>query len=197
MTARGVSSDVLAEINSAQSKPCYLIEARFDTADGGTVYFTDAHKSVVWGGHTYVALGHALAFDQLEESADLRVTRARMQLSAVDQTWAAYFLTVQYIGRLLIVYKAFFNTSDAVIVDPFSVITGPMDSPVWDDDPSAGSSVITVEVTSLGADIERPAGRHTNVAEQQIWFPTDTGFKNAAQIAGQTIGRQLQWGRAG
>jgi hypothetical protein len=124
------------------------------------------------------------------------VTQAKLTLSGVDQTWIAYLLTLQYLGRTAVVYKAELDTSAAVIVDPVSILSGPMDAPDITEDPDTGEVLITVQVTSLGADLDAPNGFHSNLGEHQALFTGDMGFQYAAQLAGQSASRSVFWGSA-
>lgn len=196
MSGRGASVAVLAEMAKSANEPFHLIEARFDVADGGTVYATDSFRSVTWGGHTYLALGNFLNYDAVDESAEMKVTQATVTLSGVDQVWMSNLLTLQYIGRTMVVYKAFYNTSGGVIVDPFAILQGPMDEPETSEDPAGGTHFITIRVTSQGADLQAPAGFHTNVAEHQAIFAGDMGFEFAAQVAGELASKSVYWGRS-
>lgn len=194
MSGRGASNAVITELGKSANSCAHLVEVRLDAADGGTVYMTDSYRTVLFGGHSYFALGHFLGFEQLEESRELKVTQASIKLSGIDQSWYSYLLTKNYLGRLAVVYKAFFDASEGLIVDPFAICQGPMDAPEIDEDPTSGDNTITVRVTSLGADIDRVAGRRTSVADQQRFFPTDTAFKLCPQVSGQVLGRVVAWG---
>lgn len=193
MTARGASSSVQTEWAAQANRPIHLVQAQFDVADGGTVYCTDCHRSVSWDGHTYTALGHLLAFSGLEEAVETKVTSARLTLSGVDQTWIALALMVDYVDRPLAIYKAMLDTAEALVSDPVLIFSGRMDQPSIEEDPAAGSSVVTVEATSHFVDFERRTGRRTVPAEQALYFPADRAFDQVAAIAGQQV--QILWGR--
>lgn len=195
MSGRGMSAAMLAEIVKAQTQPIHLMEVRFDAADGGTSYMTDAYRNIVWGGNTYLATGQLLGFDGLEESAEVRTTEVQVALSGVDQSWMANLLLRQYINRTLVIYKGMLAVAnDVLVIDPIPVVQGPMDAPVMEEDPGSGKCTIAIAVTSLGADFDSPAGRHTNLAEQQVYFPSDTAFRFCAQVAGLVAGREVYWG---
>jgi hypothetical protein len=190
-----MSAAMLAEVVKAKSQPIHLVEVRFDAGDGGVAYMTDAYRAITWGGNSYLAVGHFLGFDGIEETAEVKTSVVKVSLSGVDQTWIARMLSRQYLGRTLVIYKGFLDTStDALLVDPVAIVQGPMDAPEIDEDPSGGTCIVTVGVTSLGADFDSPTGRHTNLVEQQVYFPADTAFKLCAQVSGQLAGRQVYWG---
>lgn len=197
MSGRGASGAVLTEIAKAANRPLHLIEAAFDVADGGAVYLSDSYRTIAWNGNSYIAMGHFLSYAQLEESRELKITQARIQLSAVDQVWIAFLINRQYIGRTLTIRKAFLDANEAVIVDPFAILIGNMDVPVIQEDPTNGQCTIALQVSSLGVDIEAPAGIHTNMGEHQSLFPGDLGLQFAAQTAALVAGRLAYWGRPG
>lgn len=195
MSGRGASGAVLTEIAAPANRPLHLVEAAFDPGDGGTVYLSDSYRTIVWGGNSYVAMGHFLNFSSLEESRELKLTQAQIQLSAVDQVWISSLINRQYIARTLTIRKAFLDGNEGVIVDPFPILVGQMDAPLVSEDPTSGQCVITLQAASYGVDIEAPAGIHTNMAEHQALFPGDLGLQFAAQTAGLAAGRLVHWGK--
>lgn len=185
---RGASSAVQAEVSKRANEPFHLFELYLD---GATTYATDAWRPIVWNSATYPAVAHFLNFDGVEETSDLSVTQARVSLSGVDQALISGVMQHAYIDRRLVIRKAFLNASSGVIVDPFPMFDGRCDAPVIAEDPGAGSSTVTITASSHWIDFERKPGRHTNDAEQQIWFPGDKGFEFVSQL-----NRQIKWGAA-
>jgi len=193
MSGRGASVDVIAELAKGANQPAHLFELQFDVADGGTLYLTDSYRAISYGGNSYSAAGHLLSFSSLTESAELRITDLRAQLSGVDQTMIAQVLNKQYLDRHLVIYKAFFDVAtQALIVDPIAIHNGRMDEPLIQEDPVSGSSVVQITSHDQFADFERRSGRHTNPADQNLYFPTDRAFDLVAQNAGKQT--TLMWG---
>jgi len=193
MSGRGASAAFLTESAKAANQPAHLFEARFDAADGGTLYFTDSYRNITWGGNTYTALGHLIGFTGLTESAELRITDVRVTFSAVDQTMVSQVLQKQYLDRRLVIYKAFFDeATQAIVVDPVSIHDGRMDEPTLNEDPEGGRSTVQVVSHDQFADFERKSGRHTNPTDQALFFPSDKAFDMVAQNAGSQV--TLTWG---
>jgi hypothetical protein len=168
---------------------------RLDTSDGGSVYMTDSYRQIVWNGNTYGALGHALTFSGLTESAELRIADATLQLSGIDQSWISIILSKQYVDRRLLIWKMFFNqATEALMVDPVAIHDGRMDDPRVDEDGPAGKSTVTIKSRDQFADFEKLCGRHTNPIDQNLWFPSDRAFDLVAQNAGSQM--TLLWGAA-
>lgn len=191
MSGRGASAAALTEIGAGKNSPFHLFEGYFDT---GVVRLTDWNRPVSWGGNTYTQGGHFLGFDGVQETADLQVTEAHVTLSGIDQTIISKVLNESYIDRRLVIYKAFMTSADALVVDPFAIFDGRMDAPTISEEPGtdsgSGSCTVVLTASSHWVDFQRTPGRHTNDAEQQIFFPGDLGLVYAAEAA-----RQLTWGQ--
>ncbi|MBS1188905.1 MAG: hypothetical protein H6R10_697 [Rhodocyclaceae bacterium] len=187
MSGRGASQAVQAEAAKPSSQPVHLFELYLD---GAATYATDAYREIVWNGNTYPAVGHFIGFDQIEETADLKVSQTAVVLSGVDQSEIAGVLTHNYIDRRLVIRKAFLSTlDDTVIIDPISILDGRCDAPVIEEDPDSGTCTVSVPVSSHWIDFERTPGRHTNHDEQQIWFPGDLGFEFVSRL-----NKDIKWG---
>lgn len=185
---RGASVAVINEFALSANRPVHLFELYLQ---GATTYATDAYRAVEWGGNTYPALGKFLEFDGIEETSDLSITQARVQMSGVDQTLIAGILSYEYIDRRLCIRKGFLAENETLLIDPLPIFDGRIDSPEIAEDPAAGTCVVTVSASSHWIDFERTPGRHTNHQEQQLWFPGDLGLELVSQL-----NRDIKWGAA-
>jgi len=191
MAGRGASAAVLAEIEASSNSPCHLFEAYWPTQ---TIRLTDAHRAIVWGGNTYLASGAFLSFSGIEETADIQVSQAQVVISGVDQAWISLALSDEYLDRRLVIYKAFLDASDVLIVDPFPIHDGRMDAPIIAEDvPDGGvgtvTSTVTISSTSHFVDFQRSPGRRTNHQDSQIHFPGEKGFEFVS-----SLNREIIWG---
>ena len=184
---RGASGAVVTQLGNAASEPCHLFEFYLDDQ---TVRTTDAYRNLVWGGNTYIGAGNLLNFDGIEESATLQVASARIQLTGVLQDSISLLLSHNYIDRRIVIYKAFISGA-GVVVDPIPIFDGRADSPIIEEDPSAGTCMVTLSAAQHWIDFERRPGRHTNDAEEQIWFPGDKGFEFVS-----SLNKPIKWGSA-
>lgn len=187
MANRGASTAMLTELGKSRNQPFHLADIVFDSAP---VYVTDAWTNIVWGGHTYTALGHFLSFSDIEESSELRVANLTAQLSGVDQSLVSAVLTQLYIDRPLRIYKGFLDDNMAVVASPILIFEGRMDAPVIEENPDDGSCTVSIAATNAWVDFERRSGRHTNHEEQQLFFPGDKGFEFVSAVASE-----ITWGR--
>jgi hypothetical protein len=184
---RGAGTDVIAAIEADRNQVVHLFRADFAS---GTVYATDAYRSITWDGNVYLANGHLLAYEGVEESAELQVAQARFALSGVDQSLVSLVLIENVIDRRVRVWTAFLNTDDAIIGDPIMIFDGRMDAPTIDEDPTTGTCTVSIAASNQFADFNRRAGRRTNDAEQQGLFPGDKGFEYVSALT-----RSITWGR--
>ena len=186
MSGRGASPALISEAAKPSNQPVHLFELYLDNA---FTFATDAYRTLTWSGSTYVANGHFLSFDQVEETADMKVSTTNVVLSGVDQSVIAHVMTHAYMDRRLVIRKGFLDTNDQLMVDPIPILDGRVDAPQIAEDPDSGTCTVSLSVSPHWIDFERKPGRHTNHQEQQIWFPGDLGLEYVSQL-----NRQIKWG---
>jgi len=184
---RGASAAFITELLKSTNSPCYLCEMYFDD---GTVRLTDAWRNLVWAGNTFTDNGQFLTFDGLTETAELQVPSVTLTASAIDQAWVSIALTKPYIDRRMVIYKAFLDYTQNVITSPVIIFDGRMDSMTIADEPD-GKCTTAIVASSQFSDFERKPGRHTNSAEQQVFFPGDRFFEKCG-----ALNKQIRWGAA-
>lgn len=186
MGTRSLTAAMIAELAAIANRPGHLFEAYFDDE---TVYATDFYTDIAWGGNTYVAAGHLLSYDGIEEAIDAPIPRATVVVSGVDKAWIGKVLQKQFLNRRLVVRKAACDAAWNVVVDPGVLFDGFMKRPRIVENPETGKSDVALECSNDAADFENPGGRRTNHEVQQLHFPGDGIFKYASQA-----GRTLMWG---
>ena len=179
--ARGLSSDLLTEINSGSIKPVALVEIGFPTVQR----LTNHYKDLVHDSNTYSAGGHLLKISAKAENSQINVANFSIQLSAVDSAFVSIVLNNVVNNDQVTVDMGFLDSTDALI-DTFAYEIGFIDS--FRIDTEKGRMVINC--TSHFADFSRTAGRKTNNGSQQRFFNTDVGF----EFAGLTV-QDILWGR--
>jgi hypothetical protein len=188
MTDRNATAAWITQAEASANRPVHLLELVFDSA---TTRLTDADRTITWGGNDYLALGHFLGFSDIEESSEVEVTSMTGTLSGVDQTYVSLFLSETYLDRPVNLYKAFLDAGLGVVSDPLLIFSGRLNQPVINENPDDGTCTLAISATSHWVDFERRPGRHTNHAEQQVWFPGDKGFEFSSEIV-----KEIRWGRS-
>lgn len=181
---RSLHADVKTEIAKDSFTTCHLIEFTLTTLHR----ITDASHNLVYNGNLYSASEHLLEFASINESSDVRVGNVNLTLSSVEDTYLTELLSGGYIGEQFLAYRAFLDSSGAIIGTPVLVYDGRIDG--YDVDDSRDSSVITLSIASHWSDFQKRAGRRTNANSQKLYFPTDEGFEFSANIV-----QDIKWGR--
>jgi hypothetical protein len=184
---RDIDSATLAEINADQCIPVNLLEIEWDNT---YTRICDFNRDITHDGNTYVAMGHYLGFSEIEETSQLTTGTLTGSLSGVDNTFIALFLSENYLDRPINLYKGFLDSALTLIADPILMFSGRMHKPLIQENPDDGTCTLSIEAASHWVDFERRSGRHTNHAEQQVWFAGDLGFSFASEVM-----KDVPWGR--
>ena len=179
--ARGLSSDLLTEINSGSIKPVALVEIGFPTVQR----LTNHYKDLVHNANTYLAGGHLLKISAKAENSQINVANFSIQLSAVDSAFVSIVLNNVVSNDEVTIDIGFIDSSESLI-DTFNYDKGYINN--YSIDTKQG--ILTLNCTSHFGDFSRTAGRKTNEGSQQRFYPTDKGFEFSAL----TI-QDLKWGR--
>ena len=187
MTARGITSDVSAELAADKCIVVHLLELHWDDA---IVRLTDFNREITTSAGTYTALGHLLSFSEVEETSELITSSMTAQLSGIEQSMMAMLLSETYLDRQMDLYKCFLTSAMAPIDDPVLMFSGRINKPIIEEDPESGTCTIGIEAASHWVDFERRGGRHTSHNEQvSRWDPDDKGFQYSDQVLDE-----IKWG---
>ncbi len=185
---RPTTTAVANAIEAPKNSPVHLLEITL----GAMVYrMTNAYIPLIWGGNEYSQAGHFLNFSDIEESAQVEVSKLTISLSGIDQVYVNELLSEDYLDRPIRIYKAFLDSASDLILDPFLIFEGRIDSPVITENPDDGTAVISVSASNSWVDFERLIGRYTNHEAQSLHFPGDKGFEFASEVVGDVV-----WGKA-
>jgi hypothetical protein len=183
--SRSLNASVITEIAKSSVTMCHLIKMDLSVAQ----YMTDAAFDIAYDGNTYTSSNYFMSMGSVEESSDVRVGSINIELSSVGQTFTSAFLSYPYIGKQVIIYRAFLNSTGSIIGVPVVMYDGRIDG--FDMTESDGESSLNVSVASHWSDFEKKAGRYTNTNSQELFFTGDKGFDFAAQSV-----KDIKWGKA-
>ena len=168
--------------------------------EGVEIYMTDCYKDLTLTidseTNAYQATGNLLSFDSVKETTDLQISSLRVTLSGVDRTFTAALLTYEYLDQPLRLYRVFLDENEVVRHTPMLTFSGNIDTPIITDDPSSGTSTISISAASTFVDFERKSGRKTNQSEQDLYrsinslSEADTGFEYNSNSSAE-----IWWGR--
>lgn len=142
------------------------------------------------GTNTYLAQGQFLAYGNIVESADLRISSIDMTFTAVDTTTIALLMSNDYIDKRVVIYRAILDedysfTSDDIWLMFDGTVTA------YTIKETENTATVTITIASQFADFLRKNGRRTNPASQNIHFSSDKGMDFSPQIV-----KDIKWGKA-
>ena len=135
------------------------------------------YKDITYDSNTYSASSLFTKISSVTESSEIEVSNMTISFSGADQTIISLFLSNNYMEKEAEVYKAFLNTSEQVISDPFLLFKGRIES--FSIDESINQSNANIVVASHWSDFSKIEGRKTNTGSQQLHFSGDLGFELA------------------
>lgn len=175
---RGASAGFLTELAQAKNSPVYLVDVYFDSS---TDRMTSAFKNLTIGGNTYYAFGRFLGFSGLSESQGMNIPNVGIQVSGIDQAYISVMLSTPFLDRRIVISKTFIDSSGAVTITPVVLFDGRMDGMSSVDAPNS-TSTVSITATNQFVDFQFAPGRHTNMAEQNIFFPDDLFFEYSSSV---------------
>jgi len=186
--ARGLSSAVKTELATGNIAPVHLIDLNFATP----LYLTDCSfnltSSISGSSRTYTASGHLLGVGNTQEGSTPIKNSFNLTLSGVDQSFISIALNENIINSTVQIYRAFLNSSNAIISDPFLLFDGFIDQYSIEDDTTTAN--IGLNITSHWGNFEKVSGRRTSDTSQQRFFSGDKGFEFSALTV-----QDIKWGR--
>ena len=173
--SRGLSSAIKTQLASTSFVMTHLVKLEFNT----TYYYTDFSSDIVDGSDTYSASGFLQKMGSISESANLTIGSLSLSLSGVNQTLISDLLGNGHIHRKVTIKRAYINTSTNALIESFSIYSGRVQGMTIAD--SDKSSNINLNIANHWSDFARLAGRMTNSASQNQFFPNDKGFEFITQ----------------
>jgi len=166
-------------------KHCLLIDLEVNE----TVYYiSNAYAPVTYLGNTYTQLGHFMGIGDIQD--DLKATNNQLSLTLSgippddgSPNYMSVVLNSNLKGSKIRIYRAFFDIAtgnyDAtqVYLRFDGYISNYSLNENWDQDNLLVSNSIGIQCSNVHAIMEKQyGGRRTNDADQQYWFPGDTGM---------------------
>lgn len=173
MTARGATAAAIAQMEAHQNKPFHLFKGEFES---GTLYLTDALGTLTWDGQAYTGVGRFISYEDLEENTDLGVTETSVNFTGVPDDIMSIFINENIVKRLVTIYRGFYDSSMAIVLDPFIIFKGRINDGDYSEDPESGKAAIRLRCSSKLIDFDKVKGRLTNTASQRQYYPEDKGF---------------------
>jgi len=186
---RSLTSAVKTELATNDIRPIHLITIGFGTPVNITDCSFPITSSVSGSSVTYSASDFILGLSNFSEETELSKSSISLNLSGADQTFISTVLNENVINDSVDIFRAFLNSSNAVIADPFLLYKGQIEE--FSIQETDNDSVVALSIVSHWADFEKKNGRKTNNTSQQRFFSTDVGM----DFSSETV-LDVKWGRA-
>ena len=185
-------ASTIPAVTGTNIKHCLLIDITVNTT---TYYLSNAYSPISYDGHTYTQLGHFMGISELQD--DLKVTnnQINLQLSGIppddgSPNYMSIALNSNLKGSAVKIRRAFFDVGTG-FYNPSQVylrfdgyISNYSLNENWDQDNKMTSNTIGIQCSSLHAIMEKQfTGRRTNDADQQSWYPGDTGMGRVKSLS--------------
>ena len=136
---------------------------------------------------TYVGVGGIASIATTEESTELKSSKLTVELNGLDSTYIALVLAEQYFAQEARLALVTLDSNHAVVGEPLILFKGFMSVLTTSVE---NKFSISVEISSVLADWERPRIKRYNTGTQQLIDGTDRGFDNVADL----INKEVVWG---
>ena len=189
--SRGLTTAVVNELATKNINAVHLVNL---TLGSTNLAFTensfDLISSISGSSTTYLSSGVLLDVTTVNESQGVNISRINLTITGVDQTYISLVLNNNVIHDEVKIFRAFLNSSNAIIADPFLIYHGFINSFQIVD--STTTATLKLDIESYFANASQINGRITNNSTQQRFFSGDKGFEFADQII-----KDLKWGNSG
>ena len=186
---RSLTTAVKTELATNDIRPIHLITIGFTSPVNITDCSFSITSSVSGSSVTYNASDFILGISNHTEETDITKSTVNLNLSGADQTFISTVLNENVVNDDVTIYRAFLDSSNAIISDPMMLYKGKIES--FEIQESDKDSVVGLSIVSHWADFEKKNGRKTNNTSQQRFFSGDVGM----DFASQTV-QDIKWGRA-
>lgn len=183
--ARTLTAAFQAETEAVLLRPGLLVKAEFDSGD--TLMWT-GNKDLSFGGDTYLGVGDFLGVGPVQETQQLVANGVQFVLTGIKSSLVSIALTEKYQWRPITMWFAVFDTSGALIADPYKTFSGKMD--IMEITDNGTTSTITLNAENNLIDLKDSKERRYTPEDQKAAFAGDLGLDFVPLI--QDV--QINWG---
>lgn len=173
--SRGLSQDVLDELNSDHIRPIYLVSIEFDSS---TLYLTTAFVVIEYNNNSYIPAPSLLKVGNASENTDLGATGMQVSLSGMDGTIVNAARDDDYQGNDVNVYLGFID-ADNSLIGTLTFFEGFIDTITFKQDVDTVTAILKAEHKLIR--LSKSKEQNYTSVDQKDKFPNDEGldFVNA------------------
>jgi hypothetical protein len=167
---RTISDAVLAAMAAPTVQPCYLVALAFTS---GIKYMWTGTGTILWNGFDWTGQGDLLGVSSMTQTSDLSAEGITISMSGIAPENISSVISDMATNLTCDVWLGFLS-GNAIIADPVHCFSGHTDVGTVQDEGAKATISITAENDLLL--LTRSSNRRYTNDDQQIEYPTDTGF---------------------
>lgn len=175
--SRDLTSGMVTAFAASTVRPFFLFEATFY---GSTLRLWDGFGDLTWDSKTWLGNGWFKGQGQVGEDNDVTPNNLEVYLSGVPLALVSLLLSGQRYTNRGSLWVGCFDSSNAIIADPYLLFEGGLSAPRIDD--SSSVSQIVLSYTDDLVNILKSRELRNNHESQQSLFPGDRGFEYVASL---------------
>ena len=179
---RSLSTDLQAQVSSAETKTAFLVELGLST----TIRLTDWYSDVTYDSNPYEAGGSFLIVESATETGQLQIDEINISFSNVTNEVRSLIQGGAFTDKTVEIYLAYFNENET-LVGAINYFTGQIRNVSISED--IKNSTINMVVASHWANWSLTKGRHYSDESQQSEYTGDRGLEFATQVKSD-----VRWG---
>lgn len=177
MTSRNITAPMVAEFVASTVRPFFLFESTFASS---TLRLCDGYSDISWNSQTWLGNGWLQGFSDFVEGNDIKATGIDVLLSGVPGAIISLLLTEARHDSRGSIWVGCFDSSRAIVADPYLLFEGALSAPRIDDSSDRSQVVLTYENDLVM--LNRSKELRYNAESQAAIFPGDRGFEYVASI---------------
>ena len=184
--SRDLTTDFKNAVIAGTVYPAVLVTAALDS---GTLRFWNGVGTLSYGGNNYTGAGNLLQVSEVVETQNIEARGAEFTLSGIPSSIISIALTEEYQDRTITQSFAAFDSSGAIIADPFMFFSGKADVMSIEEGRATGTIKLTAENDLIT--LARVNERRRTPEDQKLTYAGDTFFDQVAALQSKDI----VWGK--
>lgn len=175
--ARNLTSGMLAQTTAAQVSPILLVSIVFASS---TQYLWTGVGDLLWNGQTWRGVGDLGKISNISETGGVQADGMSLSLNGIAPDILADSLSEIRVGRPVLVYLGFLDTSGNVVPTPYVLYRGLVDQPKT----SCGvtDATVSIAVENRLNDMGRNSSLRLDSETQRRKYPNDAGLDFIPQL---------------
>lgn len=175
--SRGLSAGMQTEVQASTLRPFFLISVNFPSAP---LLLWDGYGDLIWSAATWLGNGWFQGFTDIREDNDINSKGVDILLSGVPQSLVSLILTEARHSVRGTIRIGMFDSSGAIIADPYLLFEGALSAPRIDESGETSQLTLTFEDDLIRLNRDKEL-RYTHESQQSI-FSADLGFQYVAKL---------------